>query len=74
MARIIYHRGLYDDTGEEVTVVRTIPQIEIRSSTDRCFKDGLANVTLVDGSQLTPIGADQYRNLENNRTITLVGD
>ena len=72
MSRIVRQRGRYDDNGEEVTIVRHIPQIEIRSSTSRGTVDGLADITLDDGTQLTPHGTGKLKRVDNDRAITVL--
>lgn len=72
MSKTVRQRGRYDDTGEEVTIVRHIPQIEIRHSMGGGTVDGLADIKLNDGTQLTPHGTGKLKRVDNNRVITVI--
>jgi hypothetical protein len=72
MSRVERQRGRYDDTGEQVTIIRTVPQIPVDHSLGRGSKDGLPNLTLDDGTQLTPHGAGKLKRLDNNRVVTVI--
>lgn len=72
MSRTVHQQGQYDDTGERVLLIRTIPEIEIRSSTSRGKVDGLPILTLEDGTPLTPAGHGKYKRVDNGRVISII--